>query len=210
MLGFTVVPLTRHGRERDPFTTEIRITHAGTPELQLEIGWVISPIVEKLGKRAVDLLVSWMRQLPNFEPTPAAPLAITLALQHGRLLSREEAEDCLGIATSMLVVLITAAETDAVASDRLVIALGNAAVVLKDLPLQEESHRGLFPFVRWLIHWLPHLSQMKNGGIRRNAALLARTLAERNFAESNTAEVLQRLRSDNRAEVRRAAEVERT
>ena len=118
----------------------------------------------------IHVLVEWMRQLPNFEPTPAAPLAITLALEHGTKLSPEQAEECLGIATSMLVVLITAAETERAASDRLAMALGNAAVVLKDSPLDNESSRGLSPFVRWLIHWLPHLSGMKNGDIRRNAA----------------------------------------
>lgn len=202
-----IARLTKADKKAGPLAGGIRITSSGVPPLRLEIGWAIEALLEKDSFEAVPLFLRWMRQMSNFESALAVPLATRLVFEHADRLAAEEAHECVGIATNMLVMLITAGKADPDSLHILAYALENATNGLAGVAAPSVPSSPSERFAQWLVNWLPHLSQTKSGEVREQTARLAHLLVGRHLKGTSVNAVLTQLRSDNRARVRHAANI---
>lgn len=176
----------------------------GTPNLSLELGYIVDALIRRLGREALHLLEPWIQGLPNSEPSAAIPLAARLLLEHGCLLDVETACRLSNTLRDLMQTLLQLSDGSPDYSKYLGRALAEIAEAMRACPNCGDLLARSEPLIAWLASWAPRLSKCTDFRIRVPLARIAKLLSSREGASSAWVTIVGELSKDNRFRVRSA------
>lgn len=182
------------------------LAETGTPNLIVELGWVVAALLDRLGDRASDVFERWLRELAKPDAVAAVPHAVELCLQHLSSLSLERGQVCLECIRQPIHHLIARADTGPKDAQTLAVTLNRISTILAKSSKSQLLPALWEPLLASIDDWMPSLARNAEARVRQAVAFLAK--ARLNAGTENPALValVERLKRDNRARVRHAAE----
>lgn len=178
----------------------------GTPNLIVELGRVVSALLDRLGNRASDVFERWLRELAKPDAVAAVPNAVELCLLHSSSLSSERGQVCLECIRQPIHHVIARADVGPKDAQTLAVTLNKFSTILAK---SSESHPapGLWePLLASIDDWMPSLAGNADARVRQAVAFLAKARLNAGTANPALVALVERLKGDNRARVRHAAE----
>jgi hypothetical protein len=196
--------LSSAAKETGPFANGVlqALFSTGTPNLSLELGYVVDALIRRVGRDAIHLLESWIQRLPNSDPSAAIPFAVASLLEHGLLLEVEAACRLSSNVRDLIQTLLQISDESAECSKYLGRALAQVARALCDCPDNGDRSARFEPLFVWLTSWAPRLSKCTDYRVRAPLARIAKRLSAHGESTSVWTAIAAGLSKDNRYRVR--------